>query len=304
MIDTVTNPEESREYYDKKIKFFSQKKEDSPNEYRQKFIQVVIDQEEELNTQLMALDSDLQQIVKDNSDKQAIDSKITKPIDLFFKFFPVLIIVKNTQASKINGDWQIQEISDKYKGLYTADITKSVVNTTQTIGKTILHRKNRFDGITVGQRIVTLEGSTLKTARNIIHVGFEEGVSAKQMADNLSRFIIRDLDNPTPSPYQYYRDRFGYKIKKAPTGIRAGTLEYQTERIARTEINNTWREATLRSNRDKPWVESYSWNLSSAHPKKDICDDWAAGGPYKYEEISTFGHPFDMCYITTNYKNV
>jgi hypothetical protein len=104
------------------------------------------------------------------------------------------------------------------------------------------------------------------------------GQSAKEMADNVSRYI-----NPnTP-----------------------GGLRYAAMRLSRTEINNAFQLSSIRYTREMPWVRGYKWNLSSSHGKPDICNDYAdrqnkmGKGVYGKSEIPNKPHPHCFCYVTT-----
>ena len=104
------------------------------------------------------------------------------------------------------------------------------------------------------------------------------GQSAKEMADNISRYI-----NP-----------------KTPGGVR-----YAAMRLSRTEINNAFHLSTIRYTREMPWVRGYKWNLSGSHGKPDICNDYAdrqnkmGKGVYGKSEIPNKPHPHCLCYVTT-----
>jgi hypothetical protein len=272
LVNTVTNPEESAKHYAGDDTHFAQKDEKKENidPYRRKFINVVVRQENELDDDLEEFYYELEPIIK-NYDSGEAQSKVSPIIKNFFLVtFAGLILKHNISSARINGDWQIKQVNDKYNGEYDQEAKKAVQDTTSTIGNTLFYRKSPFSGITVGSQITTLQGSTLNSVRNIIRTGVEEGISADKLANNLKNYILRPKDQSKwVSPFDYFRQAFGTKRK--PSNIYAGSVEYNCKRIARTEINNTWREATLRANRDQPWVKGYNWVLSKSHPVRDIC---------------------------------
>jgi hypothetical protein len=82
-----------------------------------------------------------------------------------------------------------------------------------------------------------------------------------------------------------------------------GGLRYASMRLARTEINNAAHAVAIATVQDKPWVDSMQWHLSGSHPKPDICDQLAKGGPNgdgKYPKTDVPGkpHPHCFCYVT------
>jgi len=83
-----------------------------------------------------------------------------------------------------------------------------------------------------------------------------------------------------------------------------GRLKYNLRRLARTEINNAYREGHIHAARQSPWVEGVKWNLSGSHPKVDICDTWASQdldglgpGVYTFETVP-LDHPNGLCFLT------
>ena len=83
-----------------------------------------------------------------------------------------------------------------------------------------------------------------------------------------------------------------------------GRLKYNLRRLARTEINNAYREGHILSARQSPFVEGVKWNLSGSHPKVDICDTWASQdlydlgpGVYTFDTVP-LDHPNGLCFLT------
>ena len=88
-------------------------------------------------------------------------------------------------------------------------------------------------------------------------------------------------------------------------GVRGG-VAYAAKRLGRTEINNAFHTASIANNREKPWVDSFRWNLSGSHPKADVCDEYATEqhyrggepGHYHKSEVPAKPHPQCLCYVT------
>lgn len=71
---------------------------------------------------------------------------------------------------------------------------------------------------------------------------------------------------------------------------------YDAMRLARTEITHAHYNADLASGAMNPFVAGLQWMLSNRHPRRDICDDYAKGGPagdgvYTLETIPQVPHP-------------
>lgn len=69
-------------------------------------------------------------------------------------------------------------------------------------------------------------------------------------------------------------------------------------RLARTEIAAAHGRAALAAARANPYVTSMAWRLSASHPKQDICDDYAASGPYPLGDVPSYPpHPQCLCVL-------
>lgn len=77
-----------------------------------------------------------------------------------------------------------------------------------------------------------------------------------------------------------------------------GGVAYAAKRLGRTELNNAYHAMSAELTRDKPWVTGVDWNLSKSHPKIDICNFLADGGPYPTDSVPAKGHPQCLCYIS------
>ncbi len=282
----------------------SQKLEKAQSEERRRFIRLVITEENDINGELEDLNDEIVKLVQKNGsnpDPDRINAGLKSIFAAWAGGYVSYLINKNVEAAKLSTALEARETREAYQDPFrTRDTEKKGQQYWSTFPRNgFTGRRNLLDGITVGQRIKTVETGSLKTVQNIIYTGIKDGKSAKQLAADISGYVVKDVDGRWVSPYQYYRSRFGYKVNKVPKGIPAGSMQYNAVRIARTEINNTWREATLRATKDQPWVTGYTWNLSGSHPATDICDDLANGSPYTRGNVPMTPHPHCMCYLTT-----
>lgn len=117
----------------------------------------------------------------------------------------------------------------------------------------------------------------------LLDVEIARGTSAVRMADLLEPFLTPGaLQGRTQTPY--------------------GTEgSYAARRLARTEITAAAGRATVNAATANPFVGHMQWRLSSSHPKIDICDQHASGGPngdgiYPLGEVPTYPpHPHCLC---------
>jgi hypothetical protein len=286
---------------------FSQKTESKTDRYRKDFIRLVIAQESEFQSHLEEFYDDVRESVIQGStikDESKINDELPAIVTAFTGAWLATMARFNSDAASIVSSREVDQIQQKYKNTqFTSMIRYSTEKFKNDTDKNFTKRTYPTDGAPIGERITTISKGSLKTVRNIIRVGIENGKSAKQVSEAIQNYVLKDDDKKWVSPYQYYRERFGYKTKRVPKGIPAGSLQHNTIRIARTEINNTWRYGVIKSHENMPWVKGYNWVLSPSHPDTDICDSWAEGGPYLARDVLGFGHPFCMCSIEVAYEN-
>jgi hypothetical protein len=150
------------------------------------------------------------------------------------------------------------------------------------------------DGMNYSNRVWALNQQTQNSINSIITSGIARGQSAVSMAKDLTSFLV----NPTLTAGTTWTTA----ITKSVSG--RGTVNYNALRLARSEINNTYREALIESNEASPITLCVHWNLSVSHKIRDICDVWAGvdqygfgGGNYPAAQ-TPIDHPNGRCYLT------
>jgi len=278
---------------------------------RKDFIDLVVTSEERLDTNLDDLVADLESVVRHNSsssgvkDKDNLERQLALILAGFYVFYREFLQDSNKSSAVISSNNELNIVKNKYGDVeellpLISLVAREAEKYPQDIYKNILQR-TWGDGITTEQRIKTIERESINVVRNIVEVSIRDGASALQLAERIQDYVKPADNGRRVSPFTWYRERFGAKVKKIERGeVPAGSVNYNAFRIARTEINRTYREAVGVLHDGKPWVEGYTWNLSGAHPEKDICDEWAANSPYKNFIDLPKGHPNCMCYVTTN----
>lgn len=83
-----------------------------------------------------------------------------------------------------------------------------------------------------------------------------------------------------------------------------GRLDWRAQRLVRSVLGDAIREASALSGDANPACDGlFDWVLSMGRQHSDICDEWAAGGPYKSEDLPE-GHPNDMCHVQPHLREM
>lgn len=99
------------------------------------------------------------------------------------------------------------------------------------------------------------------------------------------------------SAREFAREAMDWFSPNTPGGVRYAAL-----RLARSEINNAFHAVSINQAAEKPWIDKMKWHLSSSHPKPDVCDQYAKGGPkgdgvYAPRDVPRKPHPHCFCYV-------
>lgn len=142
------------------------------------------------------------------------------------------------------------------------------------------------NGYRLSDRVWNTAASTRQRLDAYLEQAIREGRGALQMSRELEQFLIpgRALGAPVRT--------------SAPYGANAS---FDGMRLARTEIGRAAQEAQRMAASMNPFVSGMKWNLSARHPRVDICDDLARGGPagdgvYSVEAYPERPHPSCLCF--------
>lgn len=287
------------------------------------FLHVAMKQDNEVNGILIDLQNEIGKTIDAHtavagiSDVDTVERRIEISIKNFCEYFTDIVGTANSKTAGIIAAHEFNEVMSKYgqtslkplpireardNQLMSNFVLKQFKNEAENYSvlyKLIaLRRRNTIDGRNILQRIKLIQGGAIKTARNIIARGMEDGKSAKLIAAELQAYVM-PTTNLKIAPWSVYRARFGRQMSFVPAGIASGSIAYNAFRIARTEINQTYREAAVALTKGKPWVKGWKWNLSHSHPVLDECDDYAGHGLYKTEDEIPHSHPNCFCFVTT-----
>jgi hypothetical protein len=151
-----------------------------------------------------------------------------------------------------------------------------------------------LDGANFSDRIWTLNKYASDSIDQIITSGIARGESAVNMSRDLQEFLIE----PSLTPGTTWTTA----IKPSISG--RGTIHYNALRLARTEINNSYRESLILANQANPITLGVKWNVSASHVDYDICDVWATIDQYGMGAgvypagMTPIDHPNGKCYLT------
>lgn len=146
-----------------------------------------------------------------------------------------------------------------------------------------LYARTYRDGLGLSKRLYNLSDDASKKLTQTMMEGFLRQESARKLAARIAPVLEE-------------------------TGV--DNVRFKALRIARTEINNAFREGhresiTAPDGSLQPWATAIGWRLSPAHPRPDICDTWASDDPdgvgagnYLPGNLP-IGHPNCLCYTVT-----
>lgn len=157
------------------------------------------------------------------------------------------------------------------------------------------------DGLTLSQRIWRLENGGLGQIRNTLASAMNERTSAGELAQQVEAQLGAERDLPRWTATRLYRMEPSDRAVNAKGLLRGPEnrgrgVAYNALRLARTELQYAHHAVSTEIARYAPWVTGRKVRLSPGHPKIDICDSYAAGGPYAKDEAILPLHPNCMCY--------
>lgn len=183
-------------------------------------------------------------------------------------------------------------------------IPRSVREGRTTRAKLLDPNRRWVDGDTrrLSDRVWRQGAGTRRAIDARIVEGIRRGEDALSVAKDLERYL-----NPSLQPTTIRAD--GKVVRRNQTRYpgRGGYGSYPSRRLAQTEINRAYNQATIESGKVTPGATGSKWNLSANHPKQDNCDNHASNsspgmgrGEYMFDEFPVMpDHPMCRCFATT-----
>jgi len=238
--------------------------------------------EERLETSLLMADSQLRSIIGNEDEPLKIRAYQQKRMRIV-QMVNELSIVSNQVVSEA-----------------IMDVANQVANTQQEATNDLLIENNdanlmldlsdvprlTLEGLEQRYHIETLKISSnvwaqkqIREIETVITAGIARGQPAEEMSNQLSEFVLGG-------------------------GVGMGqSLKTKTMRLARTEINNSYWEASRASSEQSPVVKGIKWELSGRHPQYDVCDLLVnqnlfglGRGVYPPEYLPPKPHPNCLCF--------
>ena len=169
-----------------------------------------------------------------------------------------------------NGMYFIKQVSIdvlKEAGVDTVPFIKSMEFSRKRAIQTSFARSYE-DGLKLSERIWNIGQHNKKIMSDIVRAGAGEDVVT----------VARSLESYVKKGKTSIAANYPNMIKRMESRIPAN-LDYKALRLARTELTAAYGEGVIASAKATPVVKYVKWVISSSHPRKDICDTNANGGP-------------------------
>lgn len=149
-------------------------------------------------------------------------------------------------------------------------------------------------------RVWNLREQTTQDMQLAISASYADGTSAATLATQIKRYL-----NEPDRLFRRVRNEFGeLELGKNAAAYHPGAGIYRSSyknalRLARTEINMSYRNADIARYQQEDFVVGYRINLSGRHDeeeKEDICDELAGDYPKGFDWSGW--HPNCRCFIT------
>ncbi len=144
------------------------------------------------------------------------------------------------------------------------------------------------DGLNLSQRIWRLENGGMQRIRHTLAAGMANRTNAVDLANELERQLGANMDYPrwtearlrSMTASERARSQDGLIRQNSANPFEERGISYNALRLARNEIQYGNHAVTSDIAQHFPGIVGRKSVLSLAHPKLDICDEYAAGGPY------------------------
>lgn len=169
-----------------------------------------------------------------------------------------------------NGMYFIKQVSIdvlKEAGVDTVPFIKSMEFSRKRAIQTSFARSHE-DGLKLSERIWNIGQHNKKIMSDIVRAGAGEDVVT----------VARSLESYVKKGKTSIAANYPNMIKRMESRIPAN-LDYKALRLARTELTAAYGSGVIASAKATPVVKYVKWVISSSHPRKDICDTNANGGP-------------------------
>lgn len=218
------------------------------------------------------------------SDYPNTRDKVNKLKAMFVNELQTLIYSGTTDEWKQSN--MVQDLlADKVFKTYGAKIDgkkrKVYYQTNSDALKAFQTRKD--DGMGLSAKLWNQAANYRQEMEYAISSAIQKGTSAVTLSKRLSKYL-QDF----PRLKKEYKEKFGKAVD-------CHDCEYRSIRLARSEINMSYRVAEQTRWQQMDFIVGYEIKLSARHPEHDVCDSLA--GKYPKDFKWTGWHPNDLCYV-------
>lgn len=138
------------------------------------------------------------------------------------------------------------------------------------------------NGLNLSQKLWKQSDAVKNQLERCISTAIQKGTSAVTLSKQLSKYL-----NDFPSMQKDYKELYG-------NASDIEDCEYRSIRLARSEINMSYRTAEQKRWSQMDFVLGYEIKTSSTHTNEDICDELQGVYPKDFDWVGW--HPNCMCY--------
>lgn len=181
-----------------------------------------------------------------------------------------------TDAAVTGGDRDIAKLLRSLSPDIRAALQDGAEKAARSAVERALARSAGRGAVILSQRVYANAALMSGRVDGLINSGLARGLSPRELAREARRFI-----SPTVP----------------------GGPSYAAMRLGRTEVNNSFHSASVAYYQDNPFVPAMKWNLSSSHPRADVCNEYASEdhdrlgpGVFRTGNVPPKPHPQCFCY--------
>lgn len=195
------------------------------------------------------------------------------------------VIYRGTSEEWKNSNLVQDLLADKVLKFYGAKVDgkkyKKYYEVNSDALKAFQSRKD--NGMNLSQKLWNQAANYRQEMEYAISSAIQKGTSAVTLSKRISKYL-QDF----PKMQKDYKAKYGKAVD-------CHDCEYRSIRLARSEINMSYRVAEQTRWQQMDFIVGYEIKLSERHPEHDVCDSLA--GKYPKDFKWTGWHPNDMCYV-------
>lgn len=266
------------------------------------FLKLLRDTEAAVAALLTTLGSNLARIIIQNArGRQSQQSLIEAAISQYVESYRVVITKAAVSTAAVQADLnaaQLLPLLDAAGARAEQEFMgKRFTGYREVIRRRFPTQRHPEDLKTFEQRVVNIRRGFQRTVYGMVQQGVDEGMDPRKLA-----FQIRDavVMSPKGEPSQSFREAARLRDRASSyvyRGAPSGSIQYNSMRIARTEMAGIYRRSVTDFFDDRPYNEGYDWVRSNRHEKIDRCDDYAAASPYARAGDLPHSHPLCLCRV-------